>query len=62
MDWNIGSPIIFAIATAAGLLWAVRSQKRDAPRKVEELWHHLEQLGVKAYPVENDSTLEKGEG
>ena len=55
MDWasNLGG-IIAALAAIVGLSLAFRKRKRSSSKNVEQLFHHLQEMGVKA------SLLEKG--
>ena len=55
MDWasNLGG-IIAALAAIVGLSLAFRKRKRSSSNNVEQLFHHLQEMGVKA------SLLEKG--
>ncbi len=55
MDWAsmLGS-IIAAVVVAIGLPLALRKRKKGGPQNVDQLFHHLQEIGVKA------SLAEKG--
>jgi len=49
MDWaNILTGIITALAIAIGLPLALRKRKKGGSQNVEQLLHHLQEIGVKA--------------
>ncbi len=57
MDWaNILAGIIAVLVFAIGLPLALRKRKKGGPQNVEQLLHHLQEIGVKA------SLAEKGVG
>jgi len=57
MDWaNILTGIIAALVVAIGIPLALRKRKKGGPQNVEQLTHHLQEIGVKA------SLAEKGVG
>ena len=57
MDWaNILTGLIAALVLAIGLPLALRKRKKDGPQNVEQLLHHLQEIGVKA------SLTDKGVG
>jgi len=59
MDLGNILPILFGIIAAIGVPLALRSRKKSGPKKVEELYHHLEGIGVKASVPEQGSNQEK---
>ena len=56
MDWGSILTIVLGILAAIGLPLALRSRGKGGQNKVQELWQHLQGIGVKA------SMLEKGTG
>ncbi len=56
MDWSNIFPILFALSLAIGLPIALWKLRKGGQKKVEELYQHLQGIGVKA------SALEKGGG
>ena len=59
MDWSNIFPILFAILLAVGLPLAFRSLKKGGQNKVDELYQHLQGIGVKASVLEKDASQEK---
>ena len=53
MDWADipWAGVTAAIAAAIGLPLALRARKKGAPQRVEQLLHHLQNMGVKASVV-----------
>ncbi|MEA3253648.1 MAG: hypothetical protein U9Q17_01725 [Chloroflexota bacterium] len=59
MDWgNIGS-IIVALTVAIGVPLALKKRKKAGPLKLEELYQHLQTIGVEASPPEKESNKAK---
>ncbi|HEX76361.1 MAG TPA: hypothetical protein G4O12_07280 [Dehalococcoidia bacterium] len=56
MDWGSILTIVLGILAAIGLPLALRSRGKGGQKKVQELWQHLQGIGVKA------SMFEKGTG
>ena len=49
MDWaSTLTSVIAALVVAIGLPLALRKRKQTAPKNVEQLFHHLQEIGVKA--------------
>ncbi|MCL0065471.1 hypothetical protein M1N79_01085 [Dehalococcoidia bacterium] len=56
MDWgdiweqilSMSGFIGVLVAFAIGVLWALRARRKDAPGKVGELLHHLQEIGIRA--------------
>ncbi len=49
MDWtDILTGIVTALAIAIGLPLALRKRKKGGSQNVEQLLHHLQEIGVKA--------------
>jgi len=62
MEWvNILGGIIAALVVAVGLPLALRKRKKGGPQTVEQLLHHLQEIGIKASPVEKGVDEEKME-
>ncbi len=59
MDWSNIFPILFALLLAVGLPLAFRSLKKGGQNKVDELYQHLQGIGVKASVLEKDASQEK---
>ncbi len=59
MDWSNIFPILFALLLAVGLPLAFRSLKKGGQNKVDELYQHLQGIGVKASVLEKDDSQEK---
>ena len=60
MDWvNILTGIIAALVLTIGLPLALRKRKKGGPQNVEQLLHHLQEIGVKASLVEKGVDEEK---
>ena len=60
MEWaSILGGLIAALVFAIGLPLALRKRKKGGPRNVEQLLHHLQEIGVKASPVEKVVDEEK---
>ncbi len=59
MDWSNILPILFALLLAVGLPLAFRSLKKGGQNKVDELFQHLQGIGVKASVLEKDASQEK---
>ena len=56
MDWGSILTIVLGMLAAIGLPLALRSRGKGGQKKVQELWQHLQGIGVKA------SMFEKGTG
>ena len=53
MEWiNILSGLIAALVLTIGLPLALRKRKKSGSQNVEQLLHHLQEIGVKASPAE----------
>ena len=59
MDWSNITGIIMALLIAIGLPLALKKRKKVGPQKREELYQHLQQIGVEASLVERGSEKEK---
>ncbi len=60
MEWaNILGGIIAALVVAIGLPLALRKRKKGGPQNVEQLLHHLLEIGVKASLAEKGVDEEK---
>ncbi len=60
MEWvNILSGIIAALVLTIGLPLALRKRKKGGPQNVEQLSHHLQEIGVKASLAEKGMAEEK---
>lgn len=59
MDWSNILPILFALLLAVGLPLAFRSLKKGGQNKVDELYQHLQGIGVKASVLEKDASQKK---
>ncbi len=60
MDWaRIPTGIIAALVVAIGLPLALRKRKKGSSQKVEQLIHHLQDMGIKAILVEKGVEQEK---
>lgn len=60
MGWaNILGGIIAASVFAIGLPLALRKRKKGGPQNVEQLLHHLQEIGVKASLAEKGVDIEK---
>ncbi|MGB2799959.1 MAG: hypothetical protein WBC55_01995 [Dehalococcoidia bacterium] len=59
MDWSNIFPILFALLLAVGLPLAFRSLKKGGQNKVDELYQHLQGIGVKASVLEKDASQKK---
>jgi len=60
MEWsNILTGIITFLVFAIGIPLALRNRKKSGPQKVEQLLHHLQQIGVKASLAEKGVDEEK---
>jgi len=60
MEWaSILGGLIVALVFAIGLPLALRKRKKGGPRNVEQLLHHLQEIGVKTSPVEKVVDEEK---
>jgi len=60
MDWaNILTGIIAALVLTIGLPLALRKRKKGGPQNVEQLLHHLQEIGVKASLAEKGVDEEK---
>jgi len=60
MEWaNILGGIIAALVVAIGLPLALRKRKKGGPQNVEQLLHHLQEIGVKASLAEKGVDEEK---
>jgi len=59
VDWSNIFPILFALLLAVGLPLAFRSLKKGGQNKVDELYQHLQGIGVKASVLEKDASQEK---
>jgi len=60
MDWaNILPGIIAALVVAIGLPLALRKRKKGGSQNVEQLLHHLQEIGVKASLAEKGVDEEK---
>jgi len=53
MEWvNILSGLIVALVLIIGLPLALRKRKKGGPQNVEQLLHHLQEIGAKASLIE----------
>jgi len=60
MEWvNILAGIITFLVFAIGLPLALRKRKKSGPQNVEQLLHHLQEIGVKASLAEKSVDEEK---
>jgi len=60
MEWvNILSGLIAALVLTIGLPLALRKRKKSGPQNVEQLLHHLQEIGVKASLAEKGVDEEK---
>ena len=59
MDWSNVTGIIMALLIAIGLPLALKKRKKAGPLKREELYPHLQQIGVEASLMERGSEKEK---
>jgi len=59
MDWSNVTGIIMALLIAIGLPLALKKRKKAGPLKREELYQHLQQIGVEASLVGKGSEKEK---
>ena len=59
MDWSNVTGIIMALLIAIGLPLALKKRKKVGPQKKEEIYQHLQQIGVEASLVERGSEKEK---
>ncbi len=60
MEWvNILTGIIAALVVAIGLPLALRKRKKGGPQNVEQLLHHLLEIGVKASLADKGAAEEK---
>jgi hypothetical protein len=59
MDWSSILSIIMAILIAIGLPLAFRRRRKAGPAKREELFHHLQEIGIEAALMEKGSDKEK---
>lgn len=60
MEWvNILSGLIAALVLTIGLPLALRKRKKGGPQNVEQLLHHLQEMGVKASLAEKGVDEEK---
>lgn len=60
MDWaRILSGIIAVLVVAIGLPLVLRKRKKESSQKVEQLIHHLQDMGIKAILVEKGVEQEK---
>ena len=60
MEWaNIIGGLIAAAVFAIGLPLALRKRKKGGLQNVEQLWHHLQEIGVKASLAEKGVDEEK---
>ena len=59
VDWSNISGIIMALLVAIGLPLALKKRKKAGPQRREELYQHLQQIGVGASLVERGSEKEK---
>lgn len=59
MDWGDILRIVFVILAAIGLPLAFRSRKKGGQKKVEEVYQHLQEIGIKASMLEKDTSQGK---
>jgi len=59
MDWGSILPIIMAVLVVIALPLALRRRKSGGPQKREELWQHLQEIGIEASLVEKGRDIEK---
>ena len=60
MDWSSTFGVIFAaLLTIIGLIVALRRRKKGGPQKREELYQHLNEMGIQASLIEKNSDKEK---
>ena len=62
MDWDNAFPIIMALSAGIGLLFTFISRKKTGPQKIDELYPHLQSIGVKAIPLDMESEEAKALG
>lgn len=72
MDWGdiwesirgLSTAIAMLVAFAIGVWLALRARKKDAPLKVDELLHHLQEMGIRASAIDKGiwerSVVERG--
>ena len=60
MDWaNIIGSIAFAVVFAIGIPLALRKRKKAGPQNMEQLFQHLQTIGVKVSRIEKGADEEK---
>ena len=59
MDWNSVTGIIMALVVGIGLPLALRKRKKAGPLRRDELYEHLQQMGVTASLAEKGGDREK---
>jgi hypothetical protein len=59
MDWSGILSIVMAVLVAIGLPLAIHSRKKHGPKKGEELYDHLREMGVKVSLMEKGNDGEK---
>jgi len=59
MDWSNVTGILMALLIAIGLPLALKKRKKAGPLRRQELYEHLQQIGVEVYLVKKGSAKEK---
>jgi len=59
MDWSNVTGILMALLIAIGLPLALKKRKKAGPLRRQELYEHLQQIGVEVYLVQKGSAKEK---
>ena len=60
MEWSSIISVIVAAVAAIGLPLALKKRKKDSPQLVEQLLHHLHEIGVKVSLVEDGTEAQAG--
>lgn len=59
MEWDDVIPVILALVSMIGLFGFIAARRKGGPKKVDELYRHLQDMGVKASPLEKGGDREK---
>ena len=59
MEWDNILPTIIMLLAAIGLPLALKSRKKGGQKKTDELYQHLQGIGIRASIFEKDISLEK---
>jgi len=59
MEWSSIIGIVMALLVAIGLPLAFKKRRKGGPQRKEELCHHLQKMGVKAYMMQTGDNREK---